>query len=119
ANDHFGAIAKATPWEIELLQFIQPDRAWDGALRVAQLEIGLSLAPAETGYLANQGNACTAAHLFLEFAGVTANGEWSRQFHTTRLSRQVARHPAERQRRAHTFSSGVTGRSSAPASVSE
>ena len=129
AADHdLSAIAEPVLGKLQLLQLVEPDRTRDRALRVAQLEIGLGLAAAEAGHLADQRHPRAPSHLFLQLAGVAANRERAGQVGSSpeggrasryRLAVHSVGYPVRRQRWAQAFSSTIAGRSSAPASVSE
>ena len=77
SDNDFSAVPKALLGEFEFLEIVQPDRAWNRALSVTQLEIGLGFTATETGDLAEQRYTRAAAHLLSELSRVTPNRERS------------------------------------------
>ncbi len=75
-GDHdFGAIAKRTVRQPRLLEIVEPDRAGNRPLAVAQLEVGLHLAAPDAGDLADQQHPGPPPHLLLQLAGVAPDRE--------------------------------------------
>ena len=115
-GDHdFGAVAEGALGQAGALEVVEPDRAGHGALAVAQLEVGLDLAAADPGHLADEADPRAAAKLLLQLAGVAADRERARKLGFYRLRR----YPARFHRRAQVLSSSIAGPSSAPAAVRE
>src|SRR5262249_54448726 len=59
----FDPVAQSTLGEARALKVVEPDRTGDGALGVAELEIGLDLAAADPGHLTDQPHPRPAAEL--------------------------------------------------------
>ncbi len=113
-DHHFGAVAQGTLGQSRLLEIVEPDRAGNRALAVAQLEVGLHLAAADAGDLADQQDPGPARASPPAACGRSARPRRDRAARGA-LAATVVRF----QRLAHCFSSPITGRSSAPFSVRE
>ena len=129
-DHHLGAVAQGTLGEAESLKVVQPDLARNRAVAVAELEVGLDLAPADPGDLADQEHPRPFAHLLLEHLRVAPDRERAGKVGTgTRSGRkdfwlihEISLETAQAvsfQRLAQAFNSSIAGPRASPVAVSE
>ena len=74
-DDHLGAVAERALGQRQLVEVRGPDRAGHGAVRVAQLEVGVRAGAAEVDDLADQQDPRALAQEVAEAGGPAADGE--------------------------------------------